>query len=397
MSNTADSTQVREKVLVVTSVASMADQFLIPSFRVLQELGYEVHLACNFEKGNNCTPQRVADLKERLEGMDVTYYHVDFARNVSKLVQNYKAYKQLKAILRTHVFRMIHCTTPIGGVVTRFAARPSRRRGARVLYSAHGFHFFKGAPLKNWLLYYPVERICSRMTDVLITTNREDQALSERRMKAKRRIYIPGVGLDLSRFDPSSVDRLAKRRELGIPEHALLLLSVGELNSNKNHATVIRALAHLTGEGQTYHYAVAGVGEKAEELRLLAEELGVGDRVHLLGFRTDVPALCYAADVFCFPSFREGQGMAALEAMAAGLPLITSNVHGINDYSIHGQTGYKYSPSDVEGFAEGIASLGESKTLREEMGAHNLESVKQFELSRINAMLRTVYEETAAL
>ena len=197
--------------------------------------------------------------------------------------------------------------------------------------------------------------------------------------------------IDLSRFENVQVDRNAKRREIGVPEDAFLLISVGEINENKNHQVIIRALAKIGNPN--VHYAVAGVGDKKDSLLALAEELGVSDRVHLLGYRKDIPELNHSADAFCFPSYREGLGLAAIEAMACGLPIVTSNIHGINDYSIDGVTGYKCSPSDASCFAENIQKLIHDRVKCKQMGENNKSFVKMYDIGLIVEELKRIYQD----
>lgn len=377
------------KALVITSVASMVDQFLLPSILLLQDMGYDVCVACNFEKGNTCSEERVEEVKKTLTNYKISFCQIDFERNVLQLSRNKHAYKQLMGIVSKEQFDLIHCHSPIGGLLGRLAARKTRKQGTRVFYTAHGFHFFKGAPLKNWLLYFPVEKLCSYFTDVLITINCEDYALAKRKMKAKKVAYVHGVGIDFSRFESVQVDRKEKRQEIGVPEDAVLLLSVGELNENKNHEVIIKALAKLNNPN--IHYAIAGIGDKNDYLLELAESLGVRERLHLLGYRDDIPELNCSADVFCFPSYREGLGLAAIEAMACGLPLITSNVHGINDYSVDGITGYKVAPSNVDGFAAAINKLAADHFLRMKMGQENRVLAKKYSRSQIDPLMRSAY------
>lgn len=303
---------------------------------------------------------------------------------------NRVAVKQLRRLVEENRYDIVHCHTPVAAMCARLACRRARKRGTKVFYTAHGFHFFKGAPLKNWLLYYPVEKICSRWTDLLITINQEDYALAQRKMRAKKVVYVPGVGVDLTKFGNATVDRAAKRRELGVPEDATLLLSVGELNENKNHETIIRAMAKV--DNANVYYAIAGRGPLQARLAEIAESLGLGDRVKVLGFRADVAELCASADIFAFPSRREGLGLAAIEAMCYGLPLITSNVHGINDYSEDGKTGFKNAPTDVVGFAESIKKLLEaSPSKRKEIADHNRLLAQKYGLDQILPAMKRLY------
>ena len=314
-------------------------------------------------------------------------YHIDTSRSPFS-IGNVKAIKQLKKIVSGGGYDLVHCHTPIAAACTRIACRGARKRGVRVLYTAHGFHFYKGAPKKNWLVFYPVEKLCARMTDVLITINREDFAFAKRKLKAKRVEYIPGVGIDPERFLPTEKS-LLKRNEIGVPENAKLLLSVGELNRNKNHEKVLRAIAELGRDD--VHYAIAGKGALANELTGLAEELGIAERVHILGYRDDVAELYGAADLFVHPSYREGLPVAVIEAMAAGLPVVASRIRGNKDL-ITDDGGRLVCPCNAHGFAEAIGELLSDTETSEKMGAHNREAAKNYSTEAVSELLMKLYE-----
>ena len=379
-----------KKALIVASVASMIDQFNMPNIALLTELGYKVEVACNFLEGSTCSDERIAKLRARLDDMGVPNHHVDISRRVTDLSRNLGAYKTLKKLIDDGGFDLIHCHSPIGGLICRLAGRAARRRGTVMMYTAHGFHFYRGAPKKNWLLYYPIEKFCSRMTDVLLTINGEDFEYAERKMKAKRNVYIPGVGIDLGRFAvQATADAIvAKRAEIGVPEDAFLLISVGELNVNKNHEVILRALSQIGDE--KIHYAMVGRGDLEEYHRGLISELGLEEKVHMLGFREDVAELYAAADVCMFPSIREGLGVAAIEGLAAGLPLIAADNRGTRDYAIVGKGAYVCRHDDVSSFAEAIKSAKSSSDLKA-MGEFNREYVKKYDVAHVMEMMREIY------
>lgn len=366
------------RILYVTTVGSTMG-FFYEHFRMLIKEGCEIELAYGNSK----------PLGEKIATLGLPSYTMPFSRSPMSM-DNLKAYKQLKKLIENRNYDIVHCHTPNASVVTRLVCRKFRKKNnLKVFYTAHGFHFYKGAPKLNWLVYYPIEKFCSRFTDKLITINAEDHELAQKKFKAKEIHYVPGVGVDLSRFKEVNVDRFTKRREIGVPEEAKLLLSVGELNENKNHQVIIRALAKLNDTN--IHYAIAGIGNQKEPLSLLAKELGVEEQVHLLGFRKDVPELNCISDLFCFPSYREGLGLASIEAMSCGLPIVTSNVHGINDYSQNGVTGYKCSPDDVDGFAKAIRELTENTPLAKKMGAYNEKHVDKYDMFTIIRIMKGVY------
>ena len=378
--------------LVLASVASMIDQFNMPNIKLLLELGYKVEVACNFIKGSTCSNEKIAELKRTLADLGVECYQVDFARNVLKVTENLKAYRQTRRLVKEHHYDLIHSHSPIGGLMSRIAARDMRKKGTKVIYTAHGFHFFKGAPLKNWLIFYPIEKFSSRWTDVLVTITHEDYQLAQKKMDAQEVVYVPGVGIDTAKFLPGDdyeTIRTAKRKELGIGDNDILMLSVGELNKNKNHEVMLRAMAELGDK--RIKYVVAGRGALAEYLNGLASNLGIADQVQLLGFRTDVMELFKAADVFVHPSFREGLSVAVMEAMASGLPVICSRIRGNTDLIEEGKGGYLFNPADSSEMKDVLAKSIGGCDLKA-LGAYNIEKIKQSDVSVVLETMRELYK-----
>ncbi len=363
------------KILYVTTISNTMG-FFTSHINMLLDKGHTVDMACNLVKPIN------SQLIER--GCKI--YQMDFSRTPLNRT-NYKAYKDLKKLILEEKYDLVHTHTPVASAITRLVCK--NIKGTKVFYTAHGFHFHKGAPIKNWLIYYPLEKWLAKYTDTLITINKEDYERAKSKFKAKRVEYIPGVGLDIDIFKNVVVDKVGKRQELSLPEDAFVVLSVGELNKNKNHEVVIRAIAKI--KNPTIHYVICGKGPLESYLNNLAAELGVSKNVHLLGFRGDIPEICKVADVFAFPSLREGLGMAALEAMACGLPIITSNVHGIVDYSIDGETGYNCSPTDVDSFSKYIKNLYLDIEKRNRMTANNIEAVKKFNQLNVLNLMEQIY------
>lgn len=340
------------KVLyVATVVKKHIMQFHIPFLKMCKDAGWETAVAArnDYDNADDCS----------IPFCD-TYYDIPFERSPLKL-KNLTAYRELKKVITEGEFDMIHCHTPVGAMLTRLAARGVRKKGTKVIYTAHGFHFFKGAPLLNWLVYYPVERFLARWTDVLITINKEDYHRAQK-FKAGKVVYVPGVGVDTQKFaEPITEDQRHRiRAEIGIPDDAVLLLSVGELNRNKNHSLVIRALAHL--ENKNVHYCIVGEGEFREHLTGLSQELGVSERVHLLGYRSDVHMLYKSSDFFCFPSLREGLPVALMEAMASGLPCVASRIRGNADL-LDEASGLLFDPHSVTECKTRIESLLAEKAM----------------------------------
>ena len=162
--------------------------------------------------------------------------------------------------------------------------------GTHVIYQVHGFHFYHGAPRINWAIYYPIERWCSSFTDALITITKEDYKRAKEKFYCKDMQYVLSIDLDTSRSktDITDVEMAQLRETIGAPQDAFLLLSVDELNENKNHELVIKAIKKLNNEN--VYYYIAGDAKKKWTYSLI-NYLGLSRRVKLLGFRTDVPNL----------------------------------------------------------------------------------------------------------
>lgn len=333
------------KILYVTTVG-VTMGFFKDFIRQLLDEGNTVDIAAN---------DREWAVPDCFREWGCSIYQVDCSRSpVSP--SNIKAVKQIKKLVSENKYDIVHCHTPVAGICARTACRHLRRsQGTKVIYTAHGFHFFKGAPAKNWLMFYPFEWLCAHWTDALITINTEDFALAQKHMHAGKVRYVHGVGVDIERFENHQCDRAAKRRELGVPDDAFLLLSVGELNPNKNHETVLKAVRLADNlSGTPIYYIIAGKGELKESLSQAAAELGLQDRFELLGYRTDVPGLYKTADLFVHPSFREGLPVSAMEAIASGLPVICSDIRGCRDLVASPR---RFAPDSPEQIAALIATF----------------------------------------
>lgn len=310
--------QKKKVLFVATVVKTHINTFHLPFLKMFKEHGWEVHVAAK-----NDFVDEPCIIPNCDHHFDMEFVRAPFSQ------RNIAAYKQLKQIIETNHYDIIHCHTPVAGVLTRLAARNSK--DTTVIYTAHGFHFYKGAPLINWLIYYPVERFCAKFTDKLITINQEDyhRANSWSLRNNGKVYYVPGIGIDLEKIQNISTNKLQKKKELGIPNGVKVLLSVGELNKNKNHEIIIRALSKL--DNKDFIYLICGKGELKEYLKNLAKELGVNDRVKFLGYRKDVLEICKVADLFVFPSKREGLPVSLIEAIACGVPCVASDVRGNRD------------------------------------------------------------------
>ena len=373
---------MKKKVLIVTTSASMIQQFCMPSVELLQELDYEVHVACNFHEGNNISPDMVHQFITSLDEKGVFHHEILFSRKMVDLSANISCFHQLKHLVNKEKYSFIHCHTPIASLIARLVGRSTH---TKVMYTAHGFHFFKGAPKKNWILLYPAEWYASFMTDILITINQEDYMRAKKHMHAKHTMYIPGVGIDLNKFGKAQIDVQKKRTELNIPTDCTLLLSVGELNENKNHQRVIHALTQLP---ENVHYAIVGIDHLDGYNQKLAEELGVADRVHILGYRKDVSEIYAMSDIFVFPSYREGLSVSLMEAMATGLPCVVSKIRGNSDL-IDENRGELFDPFSTESCLYAIQKVlgGDWASYK----ASNQTFIQNFSLETVMAKMKEIY------
>lgn len=355
------------KRLLITSTDLMMVQFLIPHVCNLAEHGFEIEIACSEVGG------RLNEVREKLNNTAKAVHEVRLVRNPFSPV-NLKGLQDLKQIIASSHYDLIWTNEPVMGVMTRLAARHARAYGTKVLYMVHGFHFYKGAPLVNWLLFYPIEKWAGHFCDSVVTVNREDYTRAQR-MGLPNVRYIHGIGINTERLSRGQ-NCSDIRSELGLRQDDFLVLSVGELNENKNQKTILRAIASL--KDPAVHYLLCGKGDQLEKLQQQALALGISDHVHFLGYRNDVVDICRQADVFVMPSRREGLPVASLEAMYCGLPVIASNIRGLTDVVEDGKSGYLCAPDDDRAFAEAILRVKGNTALRRAMSTHNRKTVVPF-------------------
>lgn len=331
--------------LLVATVQSHIAQFHKPLIRLLQANGWEVHVAAR----NNLAEKNGLRLDEPDRVFDVPFQRSPFSP------KNVAAYRQLRQLLRQHRYDVIHCNTPVGGILTRLAARTYRRSGTQVFYTAHGFHFYKGAPLKNWLLYYPVEKWMSRYTDKLITITEEDYELAKKKFRCSV-YHIHGVGANSTKYHPISAEEQQKQKtELGLSGR--IIVNVGELLPNKNQKTAIRAMEQIVKEVPDAKLLIAGNGPEKENLESLVKELRLEDHVTLLGYTTELQKYLQICDLEIACSYREGLPLNVMEAMLCGKPVVASNNRGHRELIKDGVNGYLVEADDVDGFAEHIRSM----------------------------------------
>lgn len=381
---------MKKKVLMTATVPSMIGQFNMENIKLLLSMGYEVHVACNFKDRSVWTEDRVRQLEEQLVELQVKKIQIEYARTPYDIGKLLKAYSELKSLIQKEKYVLLHCHTPVAGLISRLAVKNAGTI-TKIIYTAHGFHFYKGAPLLNWILYYPIEKWMSRYTDVLITINKEDYWRAKKKLRAKEVRYIPGVGIDTEKIQNVQVDKKAKRREIGVGEDDIVLISVGELSKRKNHKIVIEAVAKM--KELNVKYVVCGKGKYNNMLKEMADKLGISRQVLLLGFRVDVVEICKSSDVFVFPSTQEGLPVSLMEAMACGLPCVVSNIRGNVDLIEDGENGLLFQPTDVETLKKKLLELIYDKQTQELMGKKNREKVCHYTSEKINKIMCKIYGE----
>lgn len=381
----------KKKVLMLASVASMIDQFNMPNIRLLQEMGYEVHVACNYKEGNTCDERRLRELQKLLRQMHVVQHPWDCPRKICPIGRCIRAYRQLRRLTDRYEYDWIHCHSPIGGVLTRLAAH---KKKIRIIYTAHGFHFYRGAPWKNWMLYFPVEKLLSRWTDVLLTINKEDYLFAKAHFHAGSIRYLPGIGIDTGRFRDYR-PKMSKEefgRKYRIPKDAKILLSVGELSVRKNHRLVISLLPKLD---DSVYYLICGQGAQQKRLVQLALRRGVFERVRFLGYQEDVREFYAHADIFVLPSLQEGLPAALMEAMACGLPCIVSDIRGNRELAGRASCllpgGMRMGRRQILKFQETVRKLLESESYRQSCIRQNLENMPGYDWSVVKKRMQSIY------
>ncbi|TJX68819.1 glycosyltransferase family 4 protein [Soehngenia saccharolytica] len=364
------------KILFVATVDSHIKTFHIPYIKMLKEMGNQVDVASNGEEKIPYTDNK---------------WEISFERSPFKK-QNIKAYHDLKKIIKQNNYDLIHCHTPVGGVIARLAAKEYRKDKLKVIYTAHGFHFYKGAPLKNWIIYYSVEKWLSKYTDCLITINEEDYNIAKAKFKAKEVKLVNGVGIDLTKFSPQTTDNKIKLREkYGFNQNDFILFYAGELNSNKHQDFLIEVVGRLKSKIPNIKLLLAGKGIKLNEYKSLVAKMKLNDSIYFLGYRNDINSLLQISDVAVSSSKREGLPVNVMEAMVTGLPLVVTNCRGNRDLVKNGINGYVVDIDDIEGFANSIYKIYSDDTLYRKFSEASLNLIKRYSLENVSKDMEEIY------
>lgn len=376
---------MHKKALLVTRVSGFIPQFEMNNVKILQEMGYEVHYASNFN-----TVVYGQD-NSRLADTGIQRHSIHFCRSPFSL-EVLRTYRELVQLMLEEKFELIHCHMPITGILARKAAEKVRKMTGRrtaVLYTAHGLHFFKGAPLRNWLYYMP-ERHYARYTDKLILINQEDYERGSHFPVRGSVEFVPGVGI---RPMPDPDPDFDLHREYNIPPDHKIVVSVGELTERKNHINLIRAMDRFRSKKLTC--LICGTGPVQEQLEQKIEEMYLREKVILAGYCTNISDILRQADFFAFPSRQEGLPVAVMEAMQAGLPVVAADIRGNHDLIRDGEGGFLFTENLPEDYAGALAYFMKYPDEAERMGKWNRKQVENFSLDVVEKRMREIYVSVA--
>lgn len=372
------------KILFVSNVRSHIGQFHTNYINLLKKNGHTIEVSC-FDNS--------AD-KDGFDFKSISKFHfIPLQRSPFK-PQNIKAISQLKEIIKNGDYDIIHCHTPMGAVSARIAASQVKAR-AKVIYTAHGFHFFDGAPLKNWLFYYPVEKMLAKKTDTLITINSQDfKRANDKKFKVRDKIVrVNGVGVDLNKFTKATPESKARlREEYGFSQDDFLLIYPADLVYGKNQEMIFKAIKVLEDKIPTIKLLLPGQPKKLDEYKQMVKDLGVEDRVQFLGYRRDIPNLVTLCDISVSASRREGLPVNLIEALAIGKPIVATNVRGNADIVEDGVNGFIIEQDDYEQMADRIYKIYSNPELAKSMGEKAVEMSEKYSINSVNKTLADVYQ-----
>lgn len=371
-----------KKLLFVSNISNNVGSFVVASIAAAKKCGFEFYYAANWD---GATKEQIAE-DEKKYGIKIV--HIDLDRSPYS-TKNIKAYKQLVDLINKEKIDYIHCNTPVGGVLGRLAGEKCKVK--KIVYEAHGFHFYEGAPKKNWMIYYPVEKWLAKKTDAIITINNEDfERAKTFKLKNNGQVYyVPGVGMDLSQYNVPDTVREIKRNELNLKDTDFALISMGDLIDRKNYKIAIEVVAKLNNPH--VHYFICGKGPEEVNLKKLAENLGVDKQVHFLGFRNDIKELLKASDTFLFTSKQEGLARSLMEAMASKIPCVVSKIRGNTELIVNNENGFLCS--GLDDYVNAVIKIMQSPDLAYKFKEKSSKHLNNFSIEKVIDCLFDVYSK----
>lgn len=367
-----------KKIIMIATTDNMIWQFLLPHIEYLQNQGNTVECVC---------AKTGFWFDELTSKYGLKVHEINFTRSPLSL-KNIKGYKNLKRLQKQEKFNLVYCQQPVGGLMGRLLAKKFK---LPCIYTAHGFHFYKGGnKLKNFV-FKTIEKYLAKYTTALVTINDEDFAACQN-WKAKAKYKINGIGVDLTKYSLNpNLNKEMFRKALGLSENDFIVTSVGELNENKNTFRLLEAIKNI-GDIKI-KYVICGQGPLEQQYKKYIEENNLKNRIKMLGFRKDIPSILQISDVYIMPSFREGLSKAMMEAMCYGLPVIASNIRGSTDLLGNNEGGLLCNPNNTKEFSDAILKLYNDKQLTKEISKRNLEYIKNFDINVVLKQLEKIYEE----
>lgn len=373
-----------KNILIATNYIGFF-HFLWDDIDIYNKLGYKVYAVADNSKNESHT-------LKIMQKKNVTFIDAKIDGKMPFTMNNIRYFQTIKRLMKQLHFDVVHCHTPIVGLLVRYAARKYRKHGTKVIYTTHGLAYTHLSSKKEYLIYHAIESFASRFCDAIITINKEDFE-NAKKLKCKNIYHINGVGVDTSKYKSVNIDRDEYRKKIGVATDKILILAIGELSHRKNHIVIVKALSKIKDK-EKYVFAICGremtSGGTGQEIRNLSKELGVNTL--FLGFRRDIPEVIKCADIGVMPSIREGLGLSGIEMMCQGIPVVGSDVQGIKEYVINKETGYLCNPFDVKAFTDGIMSLS-SKKVRKDMASNCKQIVNKFDKSISIEQRKQIYKD----
>lgn len=362
------------KVLIVTTIQNTVEAFLIPHIKNLEKKGYKVSIATKLN-------EKLPESLQECNLINIPFGRIPLSKN------SFYSFIKLKKIMENEKFDFVWCHTPIASFLTRIAGL---RTNQKIVYMAHGFHFYKGASIINWMLYYPMEWIAAKFTDKIITINKEDYENALMLNSKRAKVYkIDGIGIDLDLYKKGNRTKVRTELELNFNEKIITI--IGELNKNKNQIQIIKAIEFLKNREIEVKCLIVGVGDKELELKDYVKKNKLEENIVFLGYRKDVADIIAASDILVSTSYREGLPRNIMEGMAQGKPFIATNIRGNRDIITDGINGYLIKINDYEELSRKIELLyDEEKTKR--IYFENLKSIKKYSLYNIEEQLNTIFK-----
>lgn len=367
-----------KKIMMLATTDNMIWQFLLPHIEDLQKMGNTVECVCS-------------KTGFWFDELQVKYglkcHNIDFPRNPITM-DTFRAYSKLKKLQEKEKFELIYCQQPVGGLMGRLLGK---KLNLPVIYTVHGFHFYKGCSIINKVVYKTVEEWLSKYTDVLITINEEDYQ-NALKMKAKSVFKINGIGIDNNKMNVGSFDKKEFKKELGLLEDDKVVLTISELNQNKNYETMLKSIKILTEQDKSIKFVSCGTGVWKDKIQDMAKQMGIEENCVFLGFRKDVAKILKITDVFMHASHREGLTLSVMEAMSLGIPCVVSNVRGNRDLIVNEKGGYVVDTEDHNAFAEKIKTILTDKEKYSEFSKFNKAESKKYTVDQVRKQLKEIYK-----